>query len=300
MILVTGATGKTGSRVLAQLVSHGEPVRAQIHDIGKADRVPSGADVVVASFEEPAAWDAAVSGCDRIYLVSPAGPNQRRQEGVVLAAARRAGAGAHIVKVGAAGLDDPAPGRIAIQHSQIRDDLRRSGLTWTVLALSQLMDNLFLYMTTVRAHGVLPVPAGDARITWVDADDVASVAVGVLTGRGHHGRTYDVTGPEALHHREVAERLGAAIGRQVSYVDVAPEDACAAMLFAGVPEWTAAGLVETNAWYARGGSATPTNVVASVGGCAPTSMAEFLARRVRPDGTGPTPLAQRAQPGGLT
>jgi uncharacterized protein YbjT (DUF2867 family) len=183
------------------------------------------------------------------------------------------------------GLDDPESGRIAFQHSQIRDDLRRSGLPWTVLALSQLMDNVFLYMNPVREHGVLPVPAGDARITWVDADDVASVAVGVLTGRGHNRRTYDVTGPEALHHSEVAARLGAAVGRQVSYVDVAPEEACAAMVLAGVPAWTAAGLIETNAWYARGGSATPTHVVASVGGRTPTSMAEFLARRVHPDGT---------------
>ena len=278
MILVTGATGKTGSRVVAQLLERGFDVRAQIHDAAKADQVPADAGIVVAAFEEPEAWDAAVSGCDAVYLVSPAGPDQRRQEGAVIDAAVRAGTGPRVVKIGAMGLDDPTAGRIAVQHAQIRDDLAASGLPWTVLAMSQLMDNLFLYTQPVTTMGILPVPAGDARISWVDPDDVAAVAVATLTTPGHAGRTYDVTGPEALHHTEVAARLSAAFGRQVSYVDVAPEDAIAGMVAAGVPEWVAAGVTETNAWYAAGGAAEPTDVVATVGGRTPATMADFLAR----------------------
>jgi len=278
MILVTGATGKTGARVLSQLIARGDHVRAQIHDVEKVDRIPDGAEVVVCSFEDAASWDAAVAGCSAIYLVSPPGPEQRRQEGVVIDAARRAGAGARLVKVAAMGLDDPEAGRLAAQHSQIRADLAASGLPWSVVAISQLMDNLYLYLDPVQTLGILPVPAGDARVAWVDGDDVAAVAVALLTSGGYDGRTFDVTGPEALHHREVANLLGARLGRSVTYVDVPPDQALAGMIAGGLHPWVAAGLVETNAWFARGGAAQPTQSVATLTGRAPTTLADFVAR----------------------
>lgn len=278
MILVTGATGKTGRRVLDQLVQRGESVRAQIHDVGKVDRVPVGAELVVCSFEDVDAWDAAVSGCSAIYLVSPPGPEQRRQEGVVIEAARRSGTGARIVKLAAMGLDDPKAGRIAAQHSQIRDDLSSSGLPWSIVAISQLMDNLLLYLAPVQQLGILPVPAGDAHVAWVDGDDVAAVAVSLLTTDGHEGRTVDVTGAAALHHRDVAKLLGAWCGHEVTYIDVPPEQALAAMIEGGLDPWVAAGLVETNGWYARGGAAQPTQNVRTLTGRAPTSLADFVER----------------------
>lgn len=278
MILVTGATGKTGARVLSQLIARGERVRAQIHDVGKVDRIPYGAEVVVCSFEDAASWDAAVSGCSAIYLVSPPGPDQRRQEGVVIEAARRAGAGARLVKVAAMGLDDPEAGRLAAQHSQIRADLAASGLPWSVVAISELMDNLHLYLGAVRDLGILPVPAGDARVAWVDGDDVAAVAVALLTSDGYDGRTFDVTGPEALHHRDVAKLLGARLGRDVTYVDVPPQQALAGMIDGGLDPWVAAGLVETNAWFARGGAAHPTLSVTELTGREPTTLADYVDR----------------------
>ncbi len=278
MILVTGATGKTGARVLSRLVDRGESVRAQIHDVGKADQIPDGAELVVCSFEDVDAWDAAVSGCSAIFLVSPAGPDQRRQEGVVIDAARRAGTGARIVKVAAMGLDDPGAGRIAAQHSLIRADLSASGLPWSVVAISQLMDNVLLYLGAARSLGILPVPAGDAHVAWVDGDDVAAVAVALLTSGGHEGVTFDVTGPEALHHRDVAHLLAARLGRDVTYVDVPPGQAQAAMIEGGLDPWVAAGLVETNAWYARGGAARPTQSVAELTGRSATTLADFIAR----------------------
>ena len=282
VILVVGATGKTGRHVVRQLLDRAEPVRAHLHSAARADDVPYGAELVVADLDAAEEWDAAVSGCDRIYLASPAGPGQRRQEGAVIAAAQRSGVEPHVVKVAAMGLDDPTAGRIALQHSHIRADLDASGLPWTTLALSQLMDNVMLYLTPVEELGVLPVPAGDARIAWVDAADVAAVAVGVLTTSGHEGRTYDVTGPDPLHHSEVAALLGDALGRPVRYADVAPRQAVHAMVAAGLPEWVAAGVVETNQWYAAGGAAHPTDVVATIGQRQPRTLSDFVTARLAP------------------
>jgi uncharacterized protein YbjT (DUF2867 family) len=278
MILVTGATGKTGSRVLDRLCAEGVPARALVRTVGSAGQVPDAAEVVLATFEDPLSLDAAVSGCTAVYLVSAPGPGQRRQEGAVIDAVRRAGAGAHVVKVAALGLGDPAGGRICVQHGLILDDLRASGLPWTVLALSQLMHNVFLYAAPVLAHAVLPVPAGDARVAWVDADDVAAAAVRVLTSVGHAGRTYDVTGPEPLHHDQVAALLSNVVGHEVRYVDVSPDAAVAAMESAGVDPWTATGLVETNAFYASGAAANPTDVVNRLTGRQPGTLAVFLER----------------------
>lgn len=276
MILVVGATGKVGRHVLQRLIDQREPVRAQLHHAHRADGIPDGAELVVADFDAADGWDAAVSGCDRVYLASPAGPRQRQQEGLVIAAAQRSGAAPHIVKIAAMGLGDPAAGRIAVQHKQIRDDLEAAGLPWTTLAVSQLMDNVLLYLSPATEHGVLPVPAGEARIAWVDAGDVAAVAVGVLTTPGHEGRTYDVTGPAALHHREVAALLAGALGRPVRYADVPPQQAVAAMVAAGVPDWVAAGVVETNQWYAAGGASHPTDIVTTVGRQQPSTLTDYI------------------------
>lgn len=276
MILVTGATGKTGSRVLAQLCASGVPVRALVRTAVQAESLPAGAEAAVGCFEDPVSLDAAVSGCSAVYLVSPAGPEQRRQEGSVIEAVQRSGTGAQIVKLGALGIGDPEGGRIAVQHGRIRDDLAASGLPWTVIAPCQLFHNLFLYAAPVFSQGVLPVSAGAARIPWVDADDVAAVVVAALTRPGHAGRTYAVTGAEALHHDQVAELLAGVAGHPVHYVDIPPDAAIGAMVAAGVPEWVAAGVVEWNGYYgAHPGS--PTGVVAELTGRRPTTMAEFLA-----------------------
>jgi uncharacterized protein YbjT (DUF2867 family) len=283
MILVVGATGKTGSAVVGELTGRGWPTRAMAHSSvpkGWAESAgPSGrgdSDIVVGSFEDPPSLDAAVAGCDAVYLVSPPGPAQRVQERAVIEATLRAGTGAHLVKIGSLGMGHPAAGRIGAQHDAIRRDLAESGLPWTVLALNQLSHNLFLYADAVLGHGVLPVPAGDARISWLAVADVARVAAEVLTTPGHVGRTYELTGPQALHHAEVAAMLAAAVGRDVGYVDIPPETAFAAMTGIGLPEWTAHGLVETNEFYRTGGGQVVTDAVEQLGGSTATALPDFI------------------------
>lgn len=280
MILVTGATGKTGSRVLSRLCDLGVDVRAQVHSADRADLVPAGAEVVVADFDDPAALDAAVSGCAAVYLVSPPGPEQLRRETAVIEAVVRARTGAHVVKVAVVGVGDPRAGRLAVQHGQICERLADSGLPWTVLAPSELSLNLFLYAEPVLTLGILPVPAADGRVTWLDADDLAAVAVATLTRPGHAGRTYEVTGPQALHHAEVAQLLSHALATPVRYVNVPAEQAMAAMLAAGLGEWLAAGLVEFNGFAELGGVRHVRDVVTAVGGVRPTPLGEFVERAV--------------------
>lgn len=118
----------------------------------------------------------------------------------------------------------------------------------------------------------------DARIASIDIGDIAEVVADVLTGSGHEGRTYPITGPEALTMSEVAAKLSAATGLTIRYVDVSPEDFMSARLAAGAPAYVAEGLAELFAERRKGKEATVWPVMETVFGRRPTSFDEFARR----------------------
>jgi len=109
----------------------------------------------------------------------------------------------------------------------------------------------------------------------VDVRDLAAVAERVLTGPGHEGKTYDLTGPESLSYADVAATLPAVLGRPVRYVDVPPEAAKQSMLAAGMPGWNAAALVELYGVFAAGRHSRVTDDVERVLGRPPISFERF-------------------------
>jgi uncharacterized protein YbjT (DUF2867 family) len=118
----------------------------------------------------------------------------------------------------------------------------------------------------------------DARIASIDVGDIADVAADVLTGSGHEGRTYPITGPEALTMAEVAAKLSTATGMPIRYVDVSPEDFRSARLAAGAPPYLVEGLVELFAERRKGKEATVWPTMENVFGRRPTSFDEFAGR----------------------
>jgi uncharacterized protein YbjT (DUF2867 family) len=112
-------------------------------------------------------------------------------------------------------------------------------------------------------------------VSIVDVRDIAAVAAAALTESGHEDKTYDITGPEALTHGEMASRLSKAIGRQVTFVDI-PEGAMRdALVGFGLPKWQADGLIEDYAHYRRGKAATVSSAIQDVTGRAPRSFIAF-------------------------
>src|SRR5262249_18279029 len=116
---------------------------------------------------------------------------------------------------------------------------------------------------------------GDARISAVDVRDIAAVTAAVLTEDGHKGKIYNITGPEALTHYEMAEKLSAALGRQIQFVDVSPELMRGAIVAAGLPDWQADGLIEDYAHYARGEAAAVATGVLDTTNKRPRSFDDF-------------------------
>ena len=137
------------------------------------------------------------------------------------------------------------------------------------------MQGLLAFRDSIVTQGKFFATAGDAKISAVDVRDIAEVAAVALAGAGHDGKIYDLTGPEALTHQEMAEKLSNALNRQVQYVDVPPESMMDALLGFGMPQWQAEGLVEDYAHYRRGEASAVATGVQDAIGSPPRSFDQF-------------------------
>lgn len=276
MILLTGATGTTGSEIVRELAAAGaKQVRALVRNAEKAAFIRgAGFEVVEGDFDRPETLGAALAGVERALLLTAPDPRTVEHQRAFIEAAKRAGT-RHVVKLSAIGADANAPDGFTRWHGQAEDLLKASGLAWTMLRPNTFMQNLLGQARAIADGGVIYQPAGDARASFVDARDIAAVAARALVEEGHEGKSYDVTGPEALSYGEVAEKLSAATGRPVRYVSITPDEFRAGALAAGLPEWLADALGVLNENFAAGKWSQVTNVVREVGGREPTTFDRF-------------------------
>jgi uncharacterized protein YbjT (DUF2867 family) len=271
-ILVTGATGHTGSGIVTGLLARRQQVRALVHDPAKAQALKAaGAEVVVGDLDRPETLTPAVSGVDKIYLVTWNGPTGEQQRRNVIAAA--AGAGKpHVVVGGAMGSEKS---RIIQQIDAANRTLKASGLPWTILQPTFFMQNVMGAIPTI-AKGALYWDLGDGKVGMIDVRDIVDSAVGVLTGAGHEGQTYDLTGPAAISFHDVAATLSRVLGREVKYTAVPTAAARESLVSMGYPEWTADGFGELMAEFARNWGNRTTENVRKLAGHPPRSFEQFV------------------------
>jgi uncharacterized protein YbjT (DUF2867 family) len=275
VILVTGATGHVGSELVRLLAEQGAPARALVQSPDKADPIQRlGLEVAVGDFEQPDTLEAAMVGCDHLYLVSPPSPRQPEQERNVVDAAKQAGV-SHVVKQTVLGADPDASMAFGRWHGQVEQYLAQSGLAHTLLRPHSFMQNFLLSAQPVADQGALYGMTGAGRTSYIDTRDIAAVAAQVLTSPGHQGQRYTLTGLEALSAAEVAERLSVATGRQVRYVDLAADAFAQALAGAGMPGWLVDAVIEGNTLLAAGDQATVTDEVARVTGRPPRTFDQF-------------------------
>jgi uncharacterized protein YbjT (DUF2867 family) len=279
MILVTGATGLSGSELVRRLSAKGIPSRALVRNLTKAQPLTllPNVEVVVGDMARPETLTEALRGVDRAMLISSSDPSMVETQSSFIDAARKAGV-QHVVKLSGIIPELDSPFRFARMHAEIEKRLEDSGLAYTHLRAGEFMPSYFRQVPSIVARGVLALPMADARIASVDIGDLAEVSIAVLTTSGHEGKTYPLTGPESLSMAEVAEKLSAAIGKPVRYVDVPPEDARQARLAAGMPSYLAEGLDELFAERRKGKESTVWPTIQDVFGWAPTTFDEFARR----------------------
>jgi NAD(P)H dehydrogenase (quinone) len=276
VILVTGATGRVGYRLMEALSDAGADVTAMVRVEAKADDLPGTPQHVVATFDDPPPGTV-LRKFDRIFLLSPEEEEQAALETVFIDAIAAAGHQPHIVKICPDGFQDPdCDVRFMLGHREVAMHLDALDLPVTYLASATYMENLLIDAEAIRRTGVIAAPAGRGRIGWIAATDVAGAAAAVLTSTGHEGMTYVLTGPEALGYRDVAARFSAVFAAQVDYENQPPEQAKQAMLANGLTRWEADGNLERFEWIRDGGAATVTDTVRDLTGAGPRPLQDWL------------------------
>jgi NAD(P)H dehydrogenase (quinone) len=246
-IVVTGAAGQLGRLVAEELLERvpaDELVFVTRHPEALENLAERGADVRHGDFDEPQTLPAAFAGGERMLLISTLSIGHRvAQHRAALQAAAQAGVG-HVVYTS---FPKPEPnhpvGPIATEHGQTEAILHDSGLTWTVLRNATFAELQVAPGALAVAGGKLYTNAGDGRLASVSRRDCARAAAAVLTTEGHEGRTYDITGPEALAQDELADLLAEVSGRPVKLVRVGDRTLTWGLTRAGAPKPVAKAIV---------------------------------------------------------
>jgi uncharacterized protein YbjT (DUF2867 family) len=239
MILVTTA-GKVGAEATRLLAEREVPVRVLVRDPEKAKPLAhAGVEVAVADLDVPGSLDAALAGVTAVILVSPAVPAQELN---VVASAVRAGVG-HVVKATSkASADSPIARRRG--QAEIEAGLAASGVPHTLLRSNAYMQNVLALAPAIAATSGFGSAAGKGRAGMVDIRDVAAVAAGIAAAPvPHAGRTYWLSGPEAISNYDVAGTLSELLGRTITYTELSFDENREAMIRAGIP----AAIAEMNA-----------------------------------------------------
>lgn len=227
-ILVTGASGRIGSSTVKSLQEQGQPVRAGIH---LQPLAINGVETCAIDFDRPGTLPPALEGIDQLFLIS----REVKHEMAMVEAALEAGV-KRIVKLSSfrADKDTFLVGRL---HREIERRIEKSGIAWTFLRPNYLMQNFITLLgDDIRNEDAIYFSIGDARTSFIDARDVGAVAAQVLTGHGHDGKAYDLTGPEAINYHEAAAMLSDALGRTIRYVPIGDDEFRKKLQDMGVPD----------------------------------------------------------------
>lgn len=275
MILVTGATGNNGVEIVKRLAAQNVQVRAMVRSRARASAIAvPNVEVVEGDFDRPETLLGALAGVERAFLLTNSSERAQSQQITFIDAARQSGV-KQVVKLSQFAADSNSPVRFLRYHAAVEAALRSSGIAYTILRPNLFMQGLLNFRSTIATQSTFYAAVGDAMVSVVDVRDIADVAVAALTKSGHEGKSYDLTGPQALTHAEMAEYLSAAIGRRITFVDIPPEAMRETLLNIGFPVWQADGLLEDYQHYRRGEATAIASGVQDASGRNPRRFEEF-------------------------
>jgi uncharacterized protein YbjT (DUF2867 family) len=279
VILITGATGVNGQELTRQLTAIGHRVRVLVRKPAEAAKLGgSNIEVAPGDFDLPETLESALQGVEKAFLLTPVAERFVQWQKDFIEAAQRAKV-KHLVKFSGMGADPRSASELLRLHAETDDLLRNSGVPFTILQPNSFHQNMLSSANTIKAQGVFYWPLKNASQSTVDIRDINAVAAKVFTSSGHEGKTYVITGPEALTFQQVAEKLSSVLGRKIQYVDVPISAASDGMRKSGMPDWNVHAVSDLLAYFATGAAATVTDTVPRLLGRPATSFEQFVKDR---------------------
>lgn len=278
--LVTGATGTIGRQVAEELLAQNAWIRLGARRpsaLGSfSDR---GAQIALLDYDVPESFPGAFADVDRLFLVGPAGEGFGDRVGSIARAAREAGV-EFILRISGFGADLESPLALSREQAVADQALAESGGAWAALRPTFFQENPFKFQrAAIESQGAFYGSSGEGRTAYVSTADIARCAAAILLNpKKHDGKTYDLTGPEALTDEEVAALASEILEREIRYVDLPPEQLTQGMIDAGTPPWYAEQLVGLENVKREGWAAEVSKHVKKLTGKAPESLRDFLIR----------------------
>jgi uncharacterized protein YbjT (DUF2867 family) len=284
MILITGATGRIGRRVVKHLLDANQDVRVLVRSLEKAKRLlpTNNIEVVVGDLGDSNAVNSAMQGVESVLLVSPVAPDQVELQGNLVRAASNQEPKPYVVKISGlmTSLDSYVDsGR---WHAETEQKIKDTGLPYTFLRPLFFMQNLQFLLRSAKIEGVIRSGVKDARIAMIDAEDIAAVAALLLIEKKPlMNQAVELTAINSVTYKEVAAVLSQLLGREMRYEEQSLDQIREALINAGQPEWHINILLQFNRAFQEGHGSAANNIVRDLLGKAPTTLQQYLERELK-------------------
>jgi len=254
MIVITGATGQLGRLVIAALLKKvpAASIVAAVRNVEKAkDLKAQGVQVRHADYTQPATWEAALKGADKVLLISSSELGQRaKQHRSVIDAAKRVGV--KLLAYTSVLHADTSVLGLAAEHRETEADIRSSGVPFVLLRNGWYTENYTVGIPTALSLGAVYGCAGDGRISSAARADYADAAARVLITEGQVSKTYELAGDTAYTLGEFAAEISRQSGKAINYVNLPEAEYKKALLGAGLPEFVAELLANSDTGASKG------------------------------------------------
>jgi uncharacterized protein YbjT (DUF2867 family) len=275
VILLTGVTGKTGGETARQLLAKGVKIRAIVRNAAKAEELKAaGVELVVGDIGDAAVVRQALAGVEKAMLVLPNGKTQQANEQQFTDLAKAAGV-KHLVKMSSMEAVPHAETPIPQAHWAVEEYIRASGIPWTMVKPNFFMQNLLGSANSIKTQKKFSLPMGEGTTGMADIRDIAAVCAEVLTGQGHTGKSYEITGPEVLTFHDVAKRFSEVLGEKIEYVPM-PMDQFRQRMTGVLEPWHLNAVCELFREIAEIGLDHTTDTFRQLMGREPRSVTQFI------------------------
>jgi len=266
LILVTGASGTVGTELTRLLKAEGHKVRTT------TSKTPKDANSVHINLATGEGLRDAFEGVDKVFLLSPPGyADQYKMLSPMIQEAKRRGVKKVVLMT--------AMGANASENTPFRKaeiELEKSGLAYNIVRPNWFMQNFnTFWIQGIREQGKILLPAGKAKTSFIDAKDISAVVAKLLTTDKFDNKDFDITGPKALDHDEVAKEISAVTGKNITYQEIQPAELRKGLLAAGLPEDYTDFLLMILGFLREGYSARTTTSVKDILGREPRDFSQY-------------------------